>query len=659
MSSGSEQLGELRRFNEQVKALEARLQGFLNNGLGLSKQQNVEELLSALEELNVAQEELQQQQEELLLARQTAETQALRYEELFEFAPDGYLVTDLNGIILEANLAAVALFNTKDVRSLIKKPLTVYIASASQVEMRSHISEVSEQKSTHTWDARVVPRHKPEVDVMFTLAPGRPGFRQAERFYWQVRDITERKQDEEAVRKASAALEHRVQLRTQNLEEALAREKEARTQAERLVHHLALVQEIASGLSGALTLEQIGEAFTSRTLTMVDATAGLLAKQPAHGDKFELFHSIGYTPEQLNQKLLIDAPRLLAEAVRTKTPVWVDSEDVARQRYPHLKIIDQEAGAWAALPMIVDNEVIGGVGLSFPKGYILTAEDKLSLLVVAQHCAQAVSRALLYEAEKQARAKAEEANMVKMRFLAMISHELRTPLTSIMGFASTLLATDVQWTADNVNIFMQIIFDESVKLKELIDQLLDESRLESGTLHVDLTALRFHDILDRVLPQLRLFTIEHTFKINMPTELPLMMADSRRVEQVLLNLVQNAVKYSPLHTEITLRVAVNQPYLQVDVADQGYGIPPELRDSVFQPFFQGELPMRAQRSGTGLGLAICKGVVQAHGGRIWVQERDNGSAGTTISFTLPIVVLEGAPNFSSTRPDHWADTLEQ
>src|SRR5262249_54817436 len=142
-----------------------------------------------------------------------------------------------------------------------------------------------------------------------------------------VRDITERKQAEQAIVQANFELESRVQVRTRNLEESLMREKAARTQSERLVHHLVRGEGIASALSGALTLQQIGEVFTSQTLAMVDAKAGLLARQPTQGDKFELLHAVGFTPEQVDAILSVNSPVLLAETIHTKAPVWIDANE--------------------------------------------------------------------------------------------------------------------------------------------------------------------------------------------------------------------------------------------------------------------------------------------------------------------------------------------
>jgi PAS domain S-box-containing protein len=238
-------------------------------------------------------------------------------------------------------------------------------------------------------------------------------------------------------------------------------------------------------------------------------------------------------------------------------------------------------------------------------------------------------RTQLFEAERKARQEAERANQVKMLFLAMISHELRTPLASIKGFASTILATDVQWDADSQREFIQIIEDEADKLQGLIEELLDISRLQNGTFSVNQTVLLPADLLRDAQPQLQALTSQHSLRINIPPTLPALYADRGRIVQVITNLVSNAAKYSPSGTTITLSSHHQNGWVEFRVSDEGLGIPVDKQQAVFEPFYQ----LEGGKKGVGLGLAICKGIVEAHGGRIWIA--DKASPGTIISFTLP------------------------
>ncbi|MCI0352971.1 MAG: PAS domain S-box protein, partial [Acidobacteriales bacterium] len=159
---------------------------------------------------------------------------------------------------------------------------------------------------------------------------------------------------------------------------------------------------------------------------------------------------------------------------------------------------------------------------------------------------------LSLERERIARAEAERANALKMRFLAMISHELRTPLTSIKGFTSTLLAEDVTWVPEQQRQFLSLVDEEADRLRELIDQLLDLSQIQAGVLQIQAIAQPFSASLDVAREQLRTLTVNQDFQANVPEHLPTVLMDERRIAQVVTNIIGNAVKYAPLGTPIVL-----------------------------------------------------------------------------------------------------------
>ncbi|MFO7322338.1 MAG: ATP-binding protein [Chloroflexota bacterium] len=241
--------------------------------------------------------------------------------------------------------------------------------------------------------------------------------------------------------------------------------------------------------------------------------------------------------------------------------------------------------------------------------------------------------------EQAARREAEKANELKMRFLAMISHELRTPLSSIKGFVSTLLADDVEWDLETQQNFLRIIEQEADKLTELVEQLLDLARLEAGTLRIEAEAHSLEKIFELAAPQLVVVTSEHKLEIAPVSQLPAVLADPLRIAQVLVNLVNNAAQSAPAGTVITIEAHARAGQIQIDVRDEGRGIPEDLRPFVFEAFRQGQDNV-SKGKGMGLGLAICKGIVEAHGGSIWVGE--NEGPGAVISFTLPVAVEEPA-----------------
>jgi PAS domain S-box-containing protein len=260
-------------------------------------------------------------------------------------------------------------------------------------------------------------------------------------------------------------------------------------------------------------------------------------------------------------------------------------------------------------------------------GFIKVARDVTDQVLAEQERIELLNR------EQKARAAAEAANRAKLQFVAMLAHELRNPLASIKGFSSSLLAEDVQFPPETEREFIQIIGQETDKLNDLIEQLLDISRLQAGALRVTTQPTSIDTIIDTAMTQLRTITADHRFKLDVMPDMPMINADRERTAQVIVNLVQNAAKFSPAGSEIRLHVQRNIAHVQFDVIDEGVGIPQEEREAVFEAFRQVGANGKSQK-GAGLGLAICKGLIEVQSGQIWI---DNTKVlGTTISFTLPV-----------------------
>ncbi|MHB8626725.1 MAG: PAS domain S-box protein [Aggregatilineales bacterium] len=269
-----------------------------------------------------------------------------------------------------------------------------------------------------------------------------------------------------------------------------------------------------------------------------------------------------------------------------------------------------------------------------------TEDDFRHIRIFADQVAIMMDNVRLLDAERRARREAEYANELKLKFLAMISHELRTPLTSIKGFVSSLLATDVSWSADDQHQFISIISEEADKLTDLISQLLDLSQLQAGTLRIQPTVQSVQNIFDIATAQLTTLAHRHHLIVQIAPDLPAITADGQRIAEVLTNLVGNAVKYAPEGTPITVEAVPQDGMVRVSVTDEGPGIPPENREVVFEAFRQLERKSSQPLKGAGLGLAICKGLIEAHHGRMWIS--DGPHSGTTISFALPIATLQPA-----------------
>ncbi len=225
-----------------------------------------------------------------------------------------------------------------------------------------------------------------------------------------------------------------------------------------------------------------------------------------------------------------------------------------------------------------------------------------------------------------------ELDRMKSTLISTVSHELRTPLASIKGYATTLLADDVEWDPAAQREFLTIISDETDRLSMLVNNLLDLSRIEAGSLKLAYEECPPDEIVDRAAEQSRLQPGNH-LEVRIDPDLPQLMADRPRLETILRNLIENAVKYGG--TSATIRVAVTQSggSLVFRITDDGPGIAPAEIDRIFESFYRVDNSLTRAASGAGLGLAICHGLVSAHGGRIWVEPQ---ARGTCMAFSLPL-----------------------
>lgn len=230
-----------------------------------------------------------------------------------------------------------------------------------------------------------------------------------------------------------------------------------------------------------------------------------------------------------------------------------------------------------------------------------------------------------------------EIDRMKTSLVSTVSHELRTPLASIKGYASTLLAEDIDWELPAQREFLSIILRDVDRLSDMVNDLLDMSRIETGSLILSKTACGLKDIIVRGVERVDGGS-ERPVHIDIPTDLLPVYVDAHRIEIVIRNLVENAIKYSEDGKPINIRAIPLKERVIVYVEDQGPGIPPEKADDIFESFYRLDNGLARRKPGVGLGLAICRGIVQAHGGEIWVEPGHNGSCFT---FSIPMINTEG------------------
>ena len=241
----------------------------------------------------------------------------------------------------------------------------------------------------------------------------------------------------------------------------------------------------------------------------------------------------------------------------------------------------------------------------------------------------------------------EELERLRAEFLATVSHELRAPLTSIKGSAVTVLDSPTDLDPAVVRQFFRIIGDQADHMHALVGDLLDVARIETGTLPVSPEPAEVTVLVDRARNAFKSPGGRSNLAIDIEPDLPLVMADRRRIVQVLGNLLANAARHSPESSVIRVSAVKGDVHVAVSVADEGRGIPVERLPRLFRKFSRVE--SEEQGGDTGLGLAICKGIVEAHGGRIWA-ESDGPGLGARFTFTLPAVEAAGSGTAGTPRP---------
>jgi two-component system, OmpR family, sensor histidine kinase KdpD len=271
-----------------------------------------------------------------------------------------------------------------------------------------------------------------------------------------------------------------------------------------------------------------------------------------------------------------------------------------------------------------------GVVAVRPRSGRMAPDERRQLEAFVTHTALALERCRLAGEAQAARVRVE-AERLRSSLLTSISHDLRTPLTAITGAATTLLGAGEGLDRGTQTELLEAVRDEADRLHRLVQNLLEMTRLESGALRVQREWHPIEEVVGAALRRLARAVEGRRVAVSIPADLPLVAIDDVLVEQVFVNLLDNAVKYTPPGSAIRIVVTAGERHVTVEVADHGPGLPRGEEERVFDKFHRAGT---ANRHGAGLGLAICRGIVHAHGGRIWAQNLPEG--GVAFLFTLPL-----------------------
>lgn len=274
-------------------------------------------------------------------------------------------------------------------------------------------------------------------------------------------------------------------------------------------------------------------------------------------------------------------------------------------------------------------------------------EDLKLLETLANHASVSIENAKLVGSLEESLARLTEMNQLKDDFVAAVSHELRTPLTSIQGYVKTLLREDVTFTEEQQVSFLRIVERQSERLHQLIEDLLVASRLQSQGVNSTYATFSVPSLVDQVTDEFRERSEIYKLVVDIEDDLPFVMSDPVKVHQIVSNLLDNAFKYSPPGSKVTLTAEKIEGDVVIAVADQGSGVGEEARNKIFDRFYQADQSATRAAGGTGLGLYICRKLADAIGGRVWLET--SGPRGSVFCVSVPFRpataedVAEGQP----------------
>jgi K+-sensing histidine kinase KdpD len=287
-----------------------------------------------------------------------------------------------------------------------------------------------------------------------------------------------------------------------------------------------------------------------------------------------------------------------------------------------------------AVPLHKDDHRYGVLVLETINSPITFSDDDLPFVqILSDLIALEIDRTRL-DAEVAITQKLQQEDRLRSEVMAALSHELRTPLASIKGYATALMLEEVNWSEEKRQEFLRLIDVETDNLERMVSDIMDASLIDIGQLDIEPQPLRLPRLAGEVSQEMQRHSSMHRFVVDFPEDFPIVDADPRRIRQVFLNILDNAIKYSPAGGLIVIRGEVRPTDVVVSVADQGVGISPEDLIPLFDKYFRVKAPTGYHVPGTGLGLPVARAIIETHGGRIWAKSKLD--EGTTLYFSIPL-----------------------
>jgi signal transduction histidine kinase len=405
------------------------------------------------------------------------------------------------------------------------------------------------------------------------------------------------------------------------------------------VARLQALAEVSEAVNSTLDLQQVLETILARAVRLAEVTVGFIYELDEAAGDLRVRTTCGLSPEladALRMRVLRMGEGATGRAAATQAPVEIPDIKVLAGGYPFRNIADQ-AGlrALLSLPLLREGRVFGALTLARTSPGEFPPEVIELLQTFAEQSTMAIQNARLFREIELKGRELEAASQHKSQFLANMSHELRTPLNAILGYTELIVDRIYGEVPEKIRDVMVRVQKSGRHLLDLINDVLDLSKIEAGQLTLTLQDYSFPDMVHTVVGAVEPLAAEKGLGLTVEVQagLPVALGDERRIAQVLLNLVGNAIKFTE-KGELRVGAARSDGTFVVSVADTGPGIAESEQQRIFEEFQQVDSSSTRAKGGTGLGLAIAKRIVEMHGGKLWVESVVG--RGSTFFFSIPV-----------------------
>ena len=545
---------------------------------------------------------------EASIARQVKRTEAM-----IAGMADGVILVDAQGRVVFINPAGVQLLGTARLGVPVEEQAEVYgfrAANGGRLDVRENPAAQALSTGKPTKDATVMidRRDLKPISVSMNAVPLHEDGH-VTGVIVSFRDITERRQ----------------------LEEEMQRQAE---QAQ-------ILAEAGAFFTSNIDPVWVTQAIAERVAEVVGDWAAVILREPNTSDLrvAAIYHrdmaSLGLAWSFVYRQPLLVGEGIFGQVVSSGYPSLISNlEGGSREQVNTYHAVQMKLSSLLILPLRSRRDVIGAlvIGANDPDRQMNDQRLPLAELL-AERAALAIENARLYIEQVEARRKVEDLSRLKDEFLSIASHELRTPVTSIKGYtqlAKTLIQeNDLRTSAE----YLDIALDQIDRMSRLILELLDVSRIETGRLEIRRDDINWSRFVESVVSRIHTAVADRRFHIEVSDEERFIEGDRDRLEQVVGNLLENAIKYSPDGSDIHVKVEMDGDRFITSIRDQGIGIPADELSQVFERFHRGRHVSSTNYGGLGLGLYISKQIIERHGGAIWVESKEG--EGTTFFFALP------------------------